>query len=189
MKNLMKIFTGILVLSLILVSCKKDKDKGPTNYFKVGGTTYELSTGILENYGTDPGYYEGYNLDLTLITDGISVSAGDVWSGSGKAIYFEIFSTSSAYLPSGTYDYDNTTSPSLTFSFDLSLYVLDLDFPDAGTPVQIISGTVTVVKDGSTYDITLSDGENNSGDAITAHYKGTLKYFDESGKKSDKTRF
>lgn len=175
-------------MSLMLVSCKKKGDK-VTNYFKVNNTTYELSNGILENYGTDAESYDGYNLDLSLITDGISVSASDVWSGSGKAIYFEMYTTSSTYLSSGEYDYDNTTSPSPTFSFDLSFYVLDLVFPGTGTPVQIISGTVTVVKDGNTYDITLSDGENNSGDAITAHYKGTLTYFDESRKKSDKTRF
>jgi hypothetical protein len=189
MKNLMKILTGILVLSLILVSCKKDKDKDTvSNYFKVNETTYKMSEGILENWGTSESY-EGYNLDLTLISDGISIDADDNWSGSGKAIYFEMYSTSSTYLPSGAYDYDDETSPSPTFSFDWSFYVLDLVLPDEGTMHEIISGTVTIVRDGSTYEITITGCEDGSGNTITAHFSGTLTYFDLSDNKSTKNKF
>jgi hypothetical protein len=185
MKNLIKIFTGILVLSLALTGCKKDKDK-VSNYLKVNGTTYALVEGVLENDGTSESW-EGYNLYLTLLSDGFTVDENDDWTGSGKAILFELFSTSATSLPSGNYDYDDVTSPSPTFSFDGGFYVLNLVIPSGGTMVDLVSGTLTVVKDGSSYDITLKNCEDEDGNTITAHFAGTLQYFDLSSKKSTNT--
>jgi hypothetical protein len=188
MKNLIKIFTGILVLSLALAGCKKDKDKGVSNYFKVNGTTYALAEGVLENEGTSESY-EGYNLYLTLLSNGFTVDENDDWTGSGKVILFELYSISATSLPSGNYDFDDVTSPSPTFSFDWGMYALDLVLsPPSGTGVDLVSGTLTVVKDGSSYDITLKNCEDEDGNTITAHFAGTLQYFDLS-KKSAKTRF
>ncbi|MCX6328409.1 MAG: hypothetical protein NTZ85_02685 [Bacteroidia bacterium] len=188
MKNLMRIFTGILVLSLILVSCKKDKDKEDTvkNYFIVDGTKYEVSFGTLENYGTDPGYYEGYNLDLYLITSGIDVDVDGDWTGTGKALYFEMYSTNAAYLTSGEYTYDLVSDIPPTFTFDFSDYCLNWT-TGSNTWVYLVSGTVTVAKSGSTYTIDLTGGINQNAKTVTAHFSGPLQYIDSS-KKSAKTR-
>jgi hypothetical protein len=189
MKNMFKAFTGILILSLLMVSCKKDKDKDTvTNYFKVNSTTYALAGGTIENYGTDD-WYDDYNLDLTLLSSGIIVDEYDDWSGSGKVIYFEMFSTSSTYLPSGVYDYDDVSTVYPSFTFDWSEYCLNWSDAGGNTWPDIISGTVTIIRDGSTYDITLTDSEDISGNTITAHYVGTLEYFDLSPAKSGKIRF
>jgi hypothetical protein len=187
MKNLMKIFTGILVLSSIIVSCKKDKDKDTvTNYFKVGGTKYEVSFGTLENYGTDPGYYEGYNLDLYLITSGIDVDANGDWTGTGKALYFEMYSTNSAYLTSGEYTYDYISDVPPTFTFDESRYSTNWTETNENW-VYLLLGTVTVTRSGSTYTIDLTGGVDQNANAVTAHFSGPLEYFDYS-KKSAKTK-
>lgn len=183
----MKIITGILILSLILVSCKKDKDKDTvTNYFVVDGTKYAVSFGTLENYGTDPGYYEGYNLDLYLITSGIDVDASGVWTGTGKALYFEMFSTSATYLTSGEYTYDLISDVPPTFTFDFSDYCLSWTTGD-NTWIYLVSGTVTVTRSGSNYTIDLTGGVNQNGKTVTAHFTGPLQYLDSS-KKSAKTK-
>jgi hypothetical protein len=188
MKNLIKIFTGILVLSLILMSCKKDKDKGgPNNYFKVGNSTYEVSFGTLENYGTDPGYYEGYNLDLYLITSGIDVDVNGVWTGTGDAIYFELYSTSATYLPSGEYTYDLVSDIPPTGTFDVSFYYLNWTTTNEVENFLIL-GTLTVTRNGSNYTIDLTGGiDYPGGKTVTAHYSGPLQYIDSS-KKSAKTK-
>ena len=186
MKNFLKAFTGILVLSLLLISCKKDKDKGPTNYFKVGDTTYEVTGGVMENYGTED-WYDGYNIDLTLITSGIDVDEYGDWTGSGKAIYFEVFSTSSSYLPSGEYVFDDTSNPYPTFSFDHADYCINWT-ESTHTWIDITAGTLTITRSGSNYTIDLTGGIDESSNAVTAHYSGTLEYNDYDVKKTAKTR-
>jgi hypothetical protein len=188
MKNLIKIFTGILVLSLILVSCKKDKDKETvTNYFKVGGTKYEVSFGTLENYGTDPGYYEGYNLDLYLHSTGIDVDVNGDRTGTGKSLYFEMYSTNSASLASGEYAYDLVSDIPPTFTFDISRYSTNWTETNENW-VYLLLGTVTVTKSGSNYTIDLTGGiDYPGGNQVTAHFSGPLEYFDYS-KKSAKTK-
>lgn len=183
----MKIFTGVLILSLALTGCKKDKDKGPSNYFKVGATVYEVSAGTLENYGTDAANYEGYNLDLTLMSSGIDVDQYGSWSGTGKAIYFETYSTSGTILPSGEYTYDYVSDIPPTFTFDYADYCINWTTSNH-TWVYLVAGTITVVRDGNNYTIDLTGGIDLSANAVTAHYSGTLEYFDYSAVKSAKNK-
>jgi hypothetical protein len=187
MKNLLKIFPGILILCLMLVSCKKDKNE-ITSYFKINDITYELSRGTLENYGTDD-WYDGYNFDLTLISDGINGDNYYDWTGSGKAIYFEMFSSSYTNLSDGEYEYDDVSDIPPTFTFDYSDFSTNwIDTATIHTWIPLVSGVVSIVRDGDTYSITLTGGEDVYGSTVTAKYTGTLKYLDYTSKKSAKTR-
>lgn len=170
-----------------MVSCKKDKDKdGVANYFKVGETQYEVSFGTLENYGTDAESYYGYNLDLTLISSGIDVDEYGDWTGTGKTLYFEIYSTSGTYLPGGEYTFDNTSDIYPTFTFDYANYCINWT-ELTHTWVNLEEGTLTVTRDGSNYTIDLTGGVDQYSNAVTAHYSGTLEYLDYS-KKSAKAK-
>ena len=111
MKNIIKLVTGVLLVSTLLISCNKDDDNktGTKNYLKIGDTEYDLSAGILENYGidNDNSWYYGYNTNITLYSEGLSLQKdeeGD-WDliGKGHGISFEMFSTAGNSLDNEDY--------------------------------------------------------------------------------------
>jgi hypothetical protein len=181
MKNLFKTFTGAVLLGVLLTSCNKDDDnENPTkNYFKVDDITYEISSGVLENYGIDyAGQYEGYNLDLNLVSKGIQVSEDDYGemevTGSGQIIYFEMFSSNGLSLDNGDYNFDGI-SPFPVGTFDYGDYAINWDENDEDW-IEISSGKVTVNKTGNEYEITINCTDEN-GANITGYYKGLLEYY------------
>ena len=114
MRNLLKLFIGLAVVSVFAVSCKKDNAKKST--LKIGTTEYELSTGYLLNYGPRG---NGYNLDLRLYSDGISAqgetSGFTAAVGSGKLIYFWLTTTSPKGIGAGVYSYNPDAQVAGTF--------------------------------------------------------------------------
>lgn len=186
MKKTIKLL--LIVLGTLLFSCDKNDDdqSEPNNYLKIGDTEYDLSAGVLENYGADENGddFAGYNTDLTLYSSGLSLQQdgdGD-WelSGKGHGIYFEMFSTIGTALDSHNYSYTEA-EPSPIGTFDDGEYVTnyDTEVEGGGTDGEIISGKVDVKKDGSTYSITI-DCTGSNGEKITGFYKGTLFYVDWS---------
>ncbi len=176
----------LLILSLLflaLTACKKeDGGDDPTNHFRYNGKTYELSHGVLEYYGQWGG--DGYNFDVNLLSEGFTYT-GDDLSGTGHIVYFEMFSSSSGSLASGTYvfdaEYDQIPGTWTTANFGISVNVETY----SGTFISVSKGTVKVSRDGSKYifDFSFTTGDNKT---ISGYYKGTLDQLDWSWKKSKK---
>jgi len=185
MKKLFKVFIGIFVLSSLFIGCSDDDDQDKNNELKVENAVYDLEDGLLINAGEDEGTMEmewdGYWYMLALAsfsTDTENVPAGQ------QVIVFNLFSSKAAELDSGDYTFD-LTSPFAVKTFTTSGYSVNFD-PDIEPEdpddimenmVLIVSGTVSVSKNGTTYEINANCKDIN-GKTVKAYYKGTLGYFD-----------
>ncbi len=185
----MKLLTGVLLAATLLLGCKKDDDNNSKtkNYFKVGDTEYDLSAGILENYGTDDNnsWHYGFNTDLTLYSEGLTLQAeDDDWElvGEGHGIYFELFSTTGNALDTEDYVF-TLTEPCPIGTFDDGGCTINYDSEQEENSDEedfdFAGGTVSVSKSGNEYTITI-DCTSENGKRITGFYKGTLRYFDWS---------
>jgi hypothetical protein len=185
MKKLFKLFIGIFVLSSLFIGCSDDDDQDKNNELKVENAVYDLEDGLLINAGEDEGTMEiewdGYWYMLALAsfsTDTENVPAGQ------QVIVFNLFSSNATALDSGDYTFD-LTSPFAVKTFTTSGYSVNFD-PDIEPEdpddimenmVLIVSGTVSVSKNGTTYEIDANCKDIN-GKTVKAYYKGTLGYFD-----------
>lgn len=184
MKQILKLTALALFVNILFIACDdNDNNSTPSNYLKIGNTTYELSSGTLENYGKDSMYYDGFNLDLTLASKGINLTQDSEGlieaTGAGQIIAFEMFTSQKQYLDTRDYTYDKKTTPSPIGSFDFGLYIENWtpDLDDEKGEKYIVSGTVTVTNNVPNYEITI-DCNDISGKKITGYYKGTLIYTD-----------
>ncbi len=93
----------VLVAIAVLGSC--NWMLSPFNHMSIDGDRYALDDLYIEYYGS---WGEGgaHNLDLVFVSDGLTVSRAG-YSGSGEALYIELFS-SSWDLESGAYRYSDT---------------------------------------------------------------------------------
>jgi hypothetical protein len=170
----------LIILTTMLTGCKKDsKDEARNNAANFEGKEYALSKGYLEYYGKVYAK-ESYNMDITIISSGITVleSNGQIDSiyGVGNVLYFEIF-TSDSILDSRTYTFDpqETYEPG---TFDDGIVGLNLDAATfEGIFFPVVSGTVKVNKSGDAYEVTVNC-KNGDGKTITVYFKGPLKYYD-----------
>lgn len=185
MKKLFKLFIGIFVLSSLFIGCSDDDDQDKNNELKVENAVYDLEDGLLINAGEDEGTMEiewdGYWYMLALAsfsTDTENVPAGQ------QVIVFNLFSSNATALDSGDYTFD-LTSPFAVKTFTTSGYSVNFD-PDIEPEdpddimenmVLIVSGTVSVSKNGTTYEID-ANCKDIYGKTVKAYYKGTLGYFD-----------
>lgn len=176
MKAKLKYLSCLLLLVVIVISCGKDKDDGstPTNYLKVDGEYYELSYGYQEDWGTGD-YYAGNNVDVVLISDGITIDFDtyDV-TGVGNVIYFEFFTAGDTGIGAGEYVYADS-EPYATGTFDDGEYLVNFDVAteEAEDSGYFTGGTITVKRSGSVYEIAI-DAIDSSGKKITGYYKGPL---------------
>ncbi len=175
MKKVNVIFLTLALAIVTLVSCDKDDDE-PTNYFKVDGTTYELSGAHLLEWEEEVG--EGaYEVDLTFYTGSINnigiSSGGAVSTGVGDMLVFIMNSSTMYGLPTGDYPYSATEG--IVNTFDASVCFLNYNSAteESDSRIEINQGTVSVTKNGNEYEITV-DCTATTGEKITAHYKGTL---------------
>jgi hypothetical protein len=183
MRNMIRLLSGVLIVSTLFIGCDKDDDDKTSkkNYLKIGDKEYDLSAGILENYGTHKSWHYGYNNDLLLYSAGLSlIKEDDDWylTGKGHAIYFEMFSNSGNSLNNGDYTF-SSTEPHPIGTFNEGGYVINFDSEtgDDEGEVNILSGKLSVSKSGNEYSITINCTDKN-GIKITGFYKGTLHYFD-----------
>ena len=183
MYNFTKSLCVFLFVSLILWGCKDKEEEVivPKNIIAYNGTEYDLSQGLLIDYGQFS-KDEGHTQVLFLYSSGITVheNAGkiDSTSGTGQLIYLEMFSPVTGLLADGEYTYDiyKTYKPS---TFDYAYAVLNADYYTAeGDLYEMISGKVTVKKEKENYTISF-DCIEGEGKHITGFYKGPLKYYDE----------
>lgn len=168
-----RVFVSLLFLSLW--GCSKDT-VDLQNQFTYDGSDYPLSVGILENYGSASNVHY---LDLTLYSSGISFNPVDeIAEGTGNVVYLEMYSSSSS-LATGTYTFDSGFTGSAG-TFDMGMFGISLNMETfSGTVVYISSGTVTVAKSGSTYEITINC-KTSDNKTIGGYFKGSLTYYDYS---------
>jgi|GEM_PF-2424687 len=146
-------------------------DLNDKNNFTYNSTNFEINNAYLEdygNYGT-----QGTNFDLFLFTDGVTYDGNNnQFTGNGNGLYFEMFSSSSTGLATGTYtfDVDESGDPN---TFDLGYIFIDYDFDGlVGTLVSITAGTVTVTRNEASYDFTFTL-TTTAGNQISGNYSGT----------------
>ena len=175
---LMFLFASLI---LFLGSCKKDDDNKSSskNYMQLDDSEYELSKGVLENYGKDEGV-DGYNLDLTLLSSGLKIveEGGEVSdiSGTGHSIYFDIYTSTSKKLDLGSYEYDSTGTGELgTFAYGGCIADYNTETKE-GVNLELSDGTLTVTKNDGVYEISI-DCTAEDGTNVTGYYKGSLKYY------------
>jgi hypothetical protein len=186
----MRKFTGILILLVtvgtLLTNCDEENNSS-RDYLKIGDTEYAVSYGILENWGSmsdgvagEDWSFDGYNIDFTLCSEGVGLIEGDKaieHSGDGQMIYFELLSSSNTSLASGVYNFDDKSVPCPVMTFDYASYSTDWNESNLKNNwVWITSGSITVSRNGSQYDISINCKDENDLPVI-GHFKGTLSYY------------
>ncbi len=167
--------------SLEMFDLSEDNSSGNgSGYMIVDEVTYELSQGMLDYYGMMEGTTDGgYNFDITLLSSGVTFDEyGEITSVNGNLdiIYFELFSSRSDDIASGSYMYDPyETYAAGTFDFADGLLNYNI-YTDTGTYFEITSGTLYVSKSDGMYEIILSGNT----DGISLYYEGELMYYDYS---------
>ncbi|MCY1719764.1 hypothetical protein OU798_05385 [Prolixibacteraceae bacterium Z1-6] len=177
----MKLLIGVLLAVTLISSCNKDDEETATsNYLKIADAEYDLSAGLLENFGTDNWYY-GYLGKLILYSKGLSLQIDEEnhyeFIGKGDAIYFVLFSSSEDVLDNANYVFTSTEPYSIGTFYEAG-YTINFDTEDwdADESDDIVSGTVSISKSGNVYSISINcTGENS--EKITGFYEGTLRYF------------
>lgn len=184
MKNVLKLIFGIFILSSLFISCSDDDDDDnaeKSNQLKVEDQSYDLGSGMLINLGVDEDdamQYKGYLQVLALVSDEIDLING---TGTGQLLLFELFSSTATSLDTGDYTFDNTSPFEVkTYAgggYSLNFDTSDDDLEDDSDVVEIVSGTISVNKNGNIYEIS-AKCKDQSGKTVTAYYKGTLIYVD-----------
>ncbi len=194
MSKTIKLFFGIIVLMSIIASTACDKEEEEetilpvvvTNHFTYDGTKHELTQGTIENYGEMTGS-GAYNNDLMLMSGyTINVSDGEIdsLSGTGNLLYFEMFSTQGEKFDIGDYLYDADETYAVK-TFDMGTLLVNYNIlNDDGLETEIVSGKLSILSNGAEYEISFS-GTDDKDKAITAYFKGSLKYYDYTSKSVD----
>jgi len=178
MKNVLKLFVAFIAIGLLTFGCKKDTVK--KNFLKIGDTEYELTAGILENYGTYGGN-GAYNIDFTVWTNGITLASnGYSLNGSGQMMYCEMLSSNGTSLVNGEYTLNNSSTTPI--SFYSGEYTANYN-NGSGDWTNFSTGTITVNQSGDTYEIDINCS-TSTGVKVTGYYKGSLTYKDYSKKKN-----
>ena len=176
MTKIIKTTLLIAMLGIVFVSCKKDEeDPTPqkTNFFSIDGTEYSLSAGFTEEYGGSEA--TGYNFDLTVHSSGLTYREGDLISGQGEELYFELWSTSSTGLASGTYTSSISEAPN-TYTYGEIYININAGDLSADAAYEATSGSVTITVSGSTYSVNF-DLTITGGGKLTGNYTGALPNF------------
>lgn len=184
----------MLLVSVVLFSCKDDEPTGSGNKFTFGGTSYTVSSAVFEKR-IDPEYdaeeNEYYRHNLNFIGRGIVNALNDNGdydpTGSGNYVSLKVLNTEALELTDGTYTWGGTDSQD---SFTIPVGAVGIGWnTDSYIEYKITSGTLTVSKSGSTYKLSFEgvayqygevEGEV-SGDPITvqAQFEGPLfEYLD-----------
>ncbi len=178
---------SMCMLILFGVSCS-DKSNRATDvkvdgdsFFQYNGSTFELGTGFLIDYGTVS--ENSFNFDLILLGEGMQFDFdNDTGSGTGPILYFELFSESESTLASGRYTFSEVSEnygQAGTFSWAWMAQNVDLsdDDPDI-EPNYFTGGTMDVERNGSNFEISFS-GTMQSENQITGTFSGRLEIIED----------
>jgi len=189
MKNLKTLILALISISIVFAGCKKDEENdAPKNQMTIDGTEYELSQGVIENYGVWQSS-EGYNFDVTLLTSGITIHVVndiiDSLSGIGSGVVFELYSYDSTNLASEIYDLDkdgNGTPGTFTYGSVAIDYNVGTQ---QGTEKEFTEGILNVARDGENFQLSF-ECKTEDGTTVTGYYDGVLQAFDYSDFKPSK---
>jgi len=162
----------LVSLCLLMNSCNNDDDsttEEQSNFLKIENTEYELTNGISEDYSDFP-ENDVYNIDLTLLTSEFTVNGND-YSGNGRSIYFEIFSSTPNKLPTGIYEYNLTQNP---LSFDDAIIYDNSNGEEL--EIEINSGTITITRSENNYYELTFECVDKMNRTITGRYFGNVNY-------------
>ncbi len=188
------LFLGLLSLSVVFVSCKKDEETDDnttpvvTNKMVFNGTTYALSNAYVFYYGKSNETPVSYNLDLVLSSSGFTYNEDSMdYVGTGDAIYFELFSNDSTKFTNGTYPMD-TINAGFPFTFDYAEVLIGFNASTgAGSYEDLVSGSLVVATSGSNYVFTFT-GKSKTGKDVTLSYTGGITKTIDDSKSKGKTR-
>lgn len=171
MKNTLLIL--LAVLTLTLVSCKKDKDENNDSngnpalgYMEYDGQTYGLTSGFIIEYGL---YKKGdvYEFDIYMYS-GMNVYNPDSVSGSGNIIGFCIYSENSKIDP-GTYVYSSGYGEPFTYCYGH----FQLKYQEGWHWIDIGDGNLSIsIGNNNEFDVTFECTVDN-GKPIKGRYVGT----------------
>lgn len=171
-REMRKEFIAITVLVLSLLNgCTGNDDR--VNGFNYLAVNYPLDGGVIQYYGMPEGG-SAYNFDITLFSSGITYNSNSgTFDGKGHIVYFELFSQSPGELVSGTYTFDSSGAGSHT-TVTKGNFGMNVNFiNDTGVILHVVSGSVTVERDGFEYNIGFSCGTDDD-ETITGSYRGFL---------------
>jgi hypothetical protein len=180
MKNTF-IFLLLALVAAGLSACK-DKEVIPDSNMIYDGKEYELSNGLLIDYGIFSSN-EGSGQELFLSSSGVKIreKGGKIDSiyGAGHAILFQLFSGKEGELTPGEYHFNYTPGPFKSGAFIYSYAVFDADFVKLSSRrYEMIKGDVTVGRSGENYIISF-DCVETSGKHVTGYFRGPLNIYDE----------
>jgi hypothetical protein len=180
MHNFTKSLCIVLLLILAFAGCKDDKEIEPKNALMHNGREFELSKGLLIDFGKYPSGESSQTLFLS--SEGVIVreAAGHIDSiyGVGTGIYFKLVSATENGMDEGQYTFDNDFTIEATTFFD-SYVVFNGDFAtEEGEYYELKEGKLTAKKEGSNYIINIDCIERN-GKHVTCYYKGPLTFYNE----------
>lgn len=183
MKLNISTIVAVLMLAVVFTGCKKDDDKTKENTIKIGETVIAIKGGALINYG-EGSYHDGFNLDLNLYGEGITITeiapgVRDI-DGEGFRFYCEMFSESASKLSDGIYAFNDTSDVFPVSTFDFG----DYSFTNGYTGwTEYEEGTIKVKKSGDNYELIINCVDEDENE-ITGYYNGPLQYFiDDDAKK------
>jgi hypothetical protein len=169
-------------ISIMATSCtKEDNNPSHDNFFQAGNESpVVLNLGLIEDYGTVTDAVR--HMHTTFINQGyvLDTKTGDI-SGIGSLVNIGFYTDADGMIPTGTYIFSNSLTK-LPFTFDSGYITENYNLSTLeGHLHQITNGTIIVFHDGDTYDFTF-DCDLNTGSQLTGTFKGTMEYFDVSGK-------
>jgi hypothetical protein len=183
--------TAMLAIALIisLVSCKKD-EKIKTNSFNYHQKTSEIGT-VLAFQDGESEIADVYGIGLLFFEKTLTVhyknGEPDSLSGKGDVLVLYFLTDDKNVINSGVYNLNSSTASSKEFTIDTdeSGILIDVDSFETGPAgmLDLSSGKVTLVKNGSEYEITLNMNSNVNS-TITGYYKGIPTQYDYLKKKS-----
>ncbi|MCW2119643.1 hypothetical protein [Flavobacterium sp. 7A] len=163
---------AFVTFSLLMSSCTKDSESSTeekSNFLKVETTQYELTNGLAEDYSQSSNN-NIYNIDLTLLTAEFTIN-GEQYTGNGRGMYFEAFSSVANKLETGVYQYNNTQKSQ---SFDDAVYYDNTDGKDL--EIEIKSGTITITKSKNDYYELTFECVDEQDRKISGRYFGNVNY-------------
>ena len=169
MKRLIQFtFLGAIAASLVFTSCKDEEEGDPVRgQFTLGGQTYTLNKGELEDFGGNGN--GSYDWDIRLTSSDVNVSE---FSGTGNLVYLDLNTDSEDGLVSGTYTFAEEreeftivdASVFANFNFDEEGGTFYVDFIGGSVELTVSGNEVTVE-----FDLEFDEGD------VSGSYTGTLE--------------
>ncbi len=177
---MMKRIIYLLALTTLMACKKEDPTPVKANEFTINSDKYNIDEGWVENWGLIDA--TTYNVDLTLVSSGISplIEDGiiDYFAGKGNMIYLEMYTNVPNSHQIGTYQFSDSMKPN---TFDLGYVLTNYDFGnDSGDIKEVIDGSAKIInveKNTIEVEVNLTTNDNKN---IKGYFKGKTVLYDYS---------